>query len=80
MWRKKVLYLKNTENLKDMIEKLDYAMVPTGFVQRMYAVSIDYQILADNTIEKSCAFDWRDWKSEDLTILTFISWSVGCLE
>lgn len=31
-WRKKVLYLRNTENLKDMIEKLDYAMVPTGFV------------------------------------------------
>ena len=29
---KKVLYLENTENLKDMIEKLDYAMVPTGFV------------------------------------------------
>ena len=27
-----MLYLKNTENLKDMIEKLDYAMVPTGFV------------------------------------------------
>ena len=23
----------------------------------LYAVSIDYQILADNTIEKSCAFD-----------------------
>ena len=27
-----MLYLENTENLKDMIEKLDYAMVPTGFV------------------------------------------------
>ena len=25
--------------------------------QPLYAVSIDYQILADNTIEKSCAFD-----------------------
>ena len=27
-----MLYLRNTENLKDMIEKLDYAMVPTGVV------------------------------------------------
>lgn len=26
-------------------------------IQNKYAVSIDYQILADNTIEKSCAFD-----------------------
>lgn len=38
-----------------IIEQYDDSMVVR--FQYWYAVSIDYQILADNTIEKSCAFD-----------------------
>lgn len=37
--------------------KLSGKFMVESTVQYSYAVSIDYQILADNTIEKSCAFD-----------------------
>lgn len=29
-------------------------------IQKQYIAAVDYQQLADNTVEKSCVFDTRD--------------------
>ena len=32
----------------------------SSFLQEAYIAAVDYQQLADNTVEKSCVFDTRD--------------------
>ena len=44
------------QKLSFRVNRMNLFVIPMA-IQEKYAVSIDYQILADNTIEKSCAFD-----------------------
>ena len=35
-------------------------LLSDGHIHKMYIAAVDYQQLADNTVEKSCVFDTRD--------------------